>query len=120
MVYTPSVSTASITAAELRFRNFMIVSHLILFALAAALWIWRDSDFWDGNILWTCGSSLVAVSVIQNQFFNIKKIANPRNVTIGVLGLPGFSKKWEVFETSMHLYWVVGFCFIAASRWFKW
>ena len=120
MSHVPSVSKAAIEAAERKFRWFLALSLIVLGVIAFASMVGRESEFWRGNILWAWGSSLVAISVIQTRFVNIRKMANPRNVTIAVFGQPGFSKVWEVVETVVNLYWIVGFCFIVLSRWLNW
>lgn len=116
VIVTSSLHANDLEAAERTFRKFLVVSHTLLCAVAVAMWLGRESDFWHGNILWTLGSMSVAVSVIQTRFFNILKMANPNNRVVG----RGLATTWRRVESVVNLYWILGFCFIALSRWLKW
>lgn len=120
MSHVPSVDAASIKPAERKFRWFFAISHIVFGMIVLATLVGRGSEFWRGNICWTWGSSLIAISVIQTRFYSIRKMANPQNRNIDVFRKSGFNRRLGVVETGVNLYWVGGFCLIALSRWLKW
>ena len=70
--------------------------------------------FWQKNILWSLGSALVCISVLHNRFFDIKKKVAPHNDRIEEISL---SKRAKFLETMCVHAWLVGFAFLAVSRW---
>lgn len=73
-------------------------------------------SFWLENRIWSVGSSIVFISIIQVRFFNIKAQANPESL---VLKTHDCRKFVHNIEKLYKYIWILGFILIAVSRWIK-
>ena len=120
MVRSP-VPSRNIRKAEKRFIQFFFgywTFWLILFTTSYFFVDSFDSKI-TGNIFWCIGSLLVLFSVMHSRYFDIKKRSNPDNrmfsVNFNSDVLPIFKK----FEKITNNAWLLGFVFLALSRFYQ-
>lgn len=117
MSYTAPVQKEKIRKAEKKFRTFLVLYWLIMGS--AFLLAWRLTAILDGNMFWTIGSSLVLFSVMHSRYFDIKKNANPDNNRFDSANGSGVNPVYRYLEKVTNNAWLIGFVFLALSRFLK-
>ena len=114
MSYTPAISAKDVVTAESRFLVFAGIATFGGVMLVVAMMLSQLAVFWEGHRLWSIGSYLIAASVTQVRFFDIKKNASPDLRHFN----PCNRRAWiATAELIFNLLWIAGFAFVAVARW---
>jgi hypothetical protein len=114
MSFQPPVTKKDVLTAEERFLRFIVFCMALLLVFIALLFVPKLSNFWEGNILWSSGSFLVLISVLQARYFDIKKYSNPNSLMINTSD----RRHWVTnMESVVNHLWLFGFLLVGASRW---
>lgn len=112
----PAIPKEDVEAAESRFLRFSAIASLILVSLVTTLFVPKAHEFWAGNRLWGLGSYITFVSVLHIRFFDVRKVSSPDNRRVRDVDRTPWIRS---LERVVNLAWIVGFAFIASSRWLQ-
>jgi hypothetical protein len=108
------VDSETVAAAENKFHWFFGVASFLLVAITASMFVSQFHSFWSGNRIWSIGSFLICLSVLQSRFFDIRKNAAPYNQRVAKESL---SRTTAFLEKVCAHAWLLGFVLIAVARW---
>jgi hypothetical protein len=99
---------------QVRLGWFCTIAIMCMLFLIGSMFFPQLETFWAGNRLWSAGSFLVCISVLQSRFFDVRRSASPFNQRIDE---SMWLRLFRFLEWAFSHVWLVGFVLVGASRW---